>query len=43
MAQDRLNSRIIEQLGAKLAPKIGCEVDAGYESKAGAAAGDASA
>ena len=43
MAQDRLNSRIIEQLGAKVVPKNDAEEESGYESRAGAAAGEATA
>jgi glycerol-3-phosphate acyltransferase PlsX len=43
MAQDRLNSRIIEQLSAKLVSKNDHEDEASYESKAGAARDEATA
>jgi glycerol-3-phosphate acyltransferase PlsX len=43
MAQDRLNGRIIEQLGAKLPPKTDREEDAVYDTKADAARGEAKA
>jgi hypothetical protein len=41
MAQDRLNSRIIEQLGAKLADADDQEEETDCESRARAARGEA--
>jgi glycerol-3-phosphate acyltransferase PlsX len=43
MAQDRLNSRIIEQLGAKMVSKNDPEEESGYESRAGAGTDEATA
>jgi glycerol-3-phosphate acyltransferase PlsX len=43
MAQDRLNSRIIEQLGAKLVPKNGREEEASCETEASVARDEATA
>src|SRR3954468_11474672 len=43
MAAEEINQRIVEQLGAKLAPKDDPDEESGYESRAGAATGEATA